>query len=235
VQFLATRTAAAPTGRRREEDDAMNHHPTATLAASLVGLALCATAEQAWANCAAGDDFGRYVDGNRVTVCPYPTATENAERICPDKEGGMLRQNVETGETVRLRDYCTGSERYQGADDSCYTDECVPPGAYRYGFATPWSNPSCSTCPPSQYFVAVDVTAPLDGGCVRSDGNDAPESYDGAVPWGERDSDNGDMCNESAWGCSLGAHPRELVFGINMIVAGLGAAAMLLRRRRARG
>jgi hypothetical protein len=211
---------------RFEENPAMMRTPTSLLAASAMALALLAATERASANCAAGDTFSVDVQGNRVTVCPEPT-DNNAERICPDPQGGMLRQNTTSGEVVHLADTCGGSERYQGAADECYVDECVPAGTYRYGFATPWQSPSCSTCPPSQYFGEVEVVDALPVECTPSLRTSELQPFAGAVPWGTE----GDMCNESAWGCSLGSHPREVVFGVNAILAALGGLAMMRRRR----
>jgi len=204
----------------------MTRAPILVLVAAAVAIALVATTEQASANCAAGDTFSVQVQGNTVTVCPDPT-DKNAARVCPDSQGGMLRQSLTSAAVVHLAQSCGGAERYQGAANDCYVDECVPAGNYRYGFATPWQNPSCSTCPPSQYFGEAEVVDALPADCTPSLRSTELAPYAGTVPWG----DESDMCNESAWGCSLGSHPREVVFGVNALLAVFGGLGMMRRRR----
>lgn len=208
----------------------MSRHSLLPLAAMLVSLAGLTVAGQASANCASGDSYGVYVEDTHVLVCPYGFDA-NEGRACPDTLGGMLRQNVASGDVVRLADSCAGSDRYEGAKDDCYIDQCVEAGTYRYGFAEPWSDPFCEGCPPSQYFVEVEVPVHHDVVCQRSAEVAVPEPYDAGVPWG----DDPDMCDASPWGCTFSPHPRAVVFGVNALAAALGATLMVLRRRRRSG
>src|SRR5262245_20247546 len=96
----------------------------------------------ALANAARPVTYDVTVEGDTVRVCPV----NFADRKCPDP-GGMLRQNVDTGEVVRLVDDC---------DAGCYVDRCVVPGSYRYGFATPYE---CKkTAASTDYFTPAAVT-----------------------------------------------------------------------------
>jgi len=196
----------------------------AASAACLVGAT-----RPAAANCAAGDDYQTMMEGSSVRVCPDPKSSANDNRLCPDPLGtGMLRQNVDTGEVHLLSEFCSDEPLYEGGPArGCYLDECVPPGTYRYGFATPWEDPFCGGCPPSQYFGEITVDSPLAAECALSEDNAGAEPYSGTLPWG----DDGDICNDSGFGCSIGARPREIVLGFQALVALLGFGFMVRRRR----
>jgi hypothetical protein len=197
-------------------------------------LLLLGAARPAEANCAAGDEYAISVEGSSVQVCPMPNGGANDGRLCPDPRGtGMLRQSVDSGEVQRIAEFCSDDPSYPGGPARlCYLDECVPPGTYRYGFATPWEDPFCGGCPPSQYFGEVVVDEPLSAECTPSAGNDGPQPYSGAPPWG----DEPDMCDDGGWlGCSVGTRPRELVLGVQALVALLGLGVMARRRGTHRG
>jgi hypothetical protein len=94
------------------------------------------------ANCARPVGYEATVEGSTVTVTPVSFDT----RKCPDPDG-MLREDVHTGEVVRVADVCR---------DGAYLDECVPVGTFRYGFAKPYEcfPSACST----DFFVEVMVS-----------------------------------------------------------------------------
>ena len=142
----------------------------ATCGRALIGV-LVGWASSARANCAAPTTYSLAVKGNTVTVSLW----NFRGRTCPDP-GGMLREDVSTGEVLKLADFCA-------ADAGRYVDECVPPGTYRYGLATPYvcEPASCGT----SYYETATVSSTL-GGCVRSDGNLGPTAASG-VPWGDSD------------------------------------------------
>jgi hypothetical protein len=131
-------------------------------------LALAASATVARADCGAARDYSVHVDGNTVTVCPSDPTVGG----CP-QPGGMLRLDTATGDVVQLAEECSDDA---GAG-SCYVDECVAPGTYEYGYATPFA--CCTDCCGTDYFVHA-VVAQAVSGCVSEAG--APTSVSGA-PW----------------------------------------------------
>lgn len=141
-------------------------HLLAAAALVLAGLLPAA----ARANCAAPTGYAAAVTGNTVTV----ELKNFTGRACPDP-GGLLRQDADGGQVVTLAQYCS--------DAGAYLDECVPPGTYRYGLASPYAcqPSSCST----SYYQAVTVTAPL-GSCSRGAGDPGPTAG-GTAPWGVSD------------------------------------------------
>ena len=89
----------------------------------LLALAVSVAPRLASANCARPVTYEASVSDAGVLIEP-----QNFEgRACPDTEG-LVRQNVATGEVVRI-DTCAVDA---GAS---FVDTCVPPGKYRYGFA----------------------------------------------------------------------------------------------------
>jgi hypothetical protein len=149
------------------------------LASIASSFALVALSSHAHANCAMPVSYTTKVAGNTVTVTPH----NFGERGCPDSSG-MLRENVDTGELVKLADFCSGTTAPDTATltatSAAYVDECVPVGSYRYGFASPYSchTSACST----DYFATTSVTTTLDANCARSSGNSAPTSATNK-PW----------------------------------------------------
>jgi hypothetical protein len=127
---------------------------------------------QARADCSTGGEYVVHVKGTTVEVLP-----ESSQPMC----GGsvpMLRQDVVSGEVVQLAGSCVDGE---------YVDECVPPGIYRYGFATAFdcSENHCGSGVEYWGAATVDADATEDdaGACTRSAGNTAPAPYAGNVPW----------------------------------------------------
>jgi hypothetical protein len=191
-----------------------------------------------------GDDFSGWEIGG--LLCPTP--------------GGMLRQNVASHAVVKLADFCFKSDDYTSA----YVDECVPPGEYRYGLAVPWECGGWEQgCSSDYYYVAyygeIEVTIPVDGGCVLSDGDPGDTPYDGGVPWtdtggsqmecgGGGDTDTGSdtysdtdsdsdtdsaASNESSGssGCSVVGPGADVSIPLFLLMSAIGLAACSLSSR----
>jgi hypothetical protein len=143
--------------------------------AALLSFASFFDATGAHADCAAPRDYVAKVNGNQVTVCPTYAAGDGT---CP-QAGGMLRVGLsDAGSTVeKLADSCQAPAPGLGTDaTSCYVDDCVPPGTYQYGYATPLD---CAQACGGQYAVEVSVTTALSG-CTSDAG--AP-TIAGSAPW----------------------------------------------------
>jgi hypothetical protein len=185
---------------------------------------LVSVAPHVSANCAMPASYTVDVAGSTVTIA----SNSFGDRACPDGSG-MLRENVATGEVVKLADFCSTATE-DGSRTAGYIDECVPRGSYRYGFASPYKcyESSCGT----YYFEEAEVTVELADGCARSEGNAAPTKVSKA-PWG---SDNvicsygGDSGEGGDSGCSIAAGSGSTtVFVVNFAAVLLGLA---LRRKR---
>ena len=112
---------------------------------------------------------------NTVAVClPYYRGE------CPDA-GDVLREDIDTGEVVKLHRDC-GSYDVSGHPTSCYVDECVPQGEYRYGYEVPLT---CESACYADYYGRQSVADPVDG-CVRTLGTTPPEPYPDPPPWDGR-------------------------------------------------
>jgi hypothetical protein len=136
--------------------------------ATVLGLLLAAPGAQANAALPVGYDVG--VVGNTVEICP-----RNFDSLGCPAPGGVLREDVASGEVAQLAQYCSASS------PNCYVDECVPKGSYRYGFAVPYK--CCNACASTDYFEPVDVTQELATNCARSSGNAGPADFTGTLPW----------------------------------------------------
>lgn len=187
-------------------------------------LTVClATATSLWinphdalANCAESVTYYVTTEGSSVTICPQ----NFADRACPDSTS-MLRENVATSEVVQIPDRCV---------DSCYVDQCVAAGEYRYGFATPYqcAPSSCGT----DYYEDITVAA-WDGDCTASDSLSSTP-YSGQLPWGTDQSICGYGGSTSGSGCSQVAGtglslPLQVVFANG--IALLFGCVLLARRR----
>ncbi len=188
---------------------------------SLVVLAVLGWVPPARADLAAPEGYLSKVSGNTVTVTPW----NSQGRTCPDSSG-MLRQNTSSLEVVKLADFCAPATADQLA---AYVDECVPPGVYRYGLATPYQ------CKPfaggTYYYEEVAVTTPVDG-CILSDGDPGATAAPG-VPW----TDQQLICKSqyvTADGCSTVPGGAGHVLLVDLL-AFIGGAFFLLRARRRRG
>jgi hypothetical protein len=176
---------------------------------ALASIAVLCSTGRARADCSSGAEYGAVVNANTVQI-----SLEETSRTC----GGaipMLRQDTQTGAVVELAGECVSGQ---------YVDECVPPGVYHYGFATPYD---CSEqgCAGVAYYVEVTVPSAADG-CVRSAGNSAPAAYAGTVPWASSTSPT--LFCPSGCNCST---PGRGVLGIEGALAGLSLVFLVRRRR----
>lgn len=183
----------------------------------------------AFGNAAAPQDYEATVDGNSVSICPR----NFEDRTCPDSSG-MLREDADTGELVLIADFCDNSD-----GSPCYLDECVPEGAYRYGFATPYECFAGSAY--MNYYIDVVVESVM-GNCQRSEGNAGPIDYSSDEPWknvqsneycvyqGPAEGGSGSS-GDSEIGCRTGASGPANIFAVNGFVFLL--ALLILYRRRA--
>jgi hypothetical protein len=168
------------------------------LACRITLLASFSALPQASANCAMPVSYRARVNANTVTIEPL----NFGERGCPDS-AGMLRENVRTGELVKLADYCSGVTKpgtaSESASSAAYVDECVPAGTYRYGFAKPYDcHPSsCST----DYTVEAVIEPTVAILCTRSPDNSAPTAAT-TKPW---------IANETI--CEYSARPNPATGG----------------------
>ncbi len=153
--------------------------------------------------------------GNTVSVCP-----------CGDPTNPILRQDEATGEVVEIEGTC--------GDDVCFADECVPPGTYRYGYATPLScDMTCDGKAAVPAFGEATVTKAL-AGCTRKGSTATPSSL--VPPWGSG-KDGAPVSADVpcvAAGCSMVGRARGDVLALDLLVAGAGLAVMRLGLRHGR-
>jgi hypothetical protein len=118
--------------------------------------------------------------GNSLSIVP----TNFQRRRCGDP-GGLLRQNVDTGQVVRIAGAIPGQATGYCAGEG-YLDECVPVGRYRYGLATPYR--CCEACCTTQFYVEYAVMLAPEANCeaTRRPDNPRPVAYTGQVPWRDR-------------------------------------------------
>jgi MYXO-CTERM domain-containing protein len=95
--------------------------------------------------------------------------------------------NTGTGETARLpSNACVRAPGNAGsATTTCYEDECVPPGAYAYGYQIPpfiGCNGTCVGPTSGEAAIAVRVTNALSN-CTPAFGADTSELGSLAAPW----------------------------------------------------
>jgi hypothetical protein len=109
--------------------------------------------------------------------------------------------------------------------NTCFIDECVPPGTWRYGIAE-WADPNaCEKSVRTNYaWAPAVVTDPVDG-CVRSKTTTAPATWTGKMTW----TDDRVACSKSynPLGCSTVGAVLPMHF-----LAFLGGLAWLIHRRR---
>jgi hypothetical protein len=181
------------------------------------------------------------VIGNSVTVCLNGTRSvitcgEPGTQDDPAAAalGGMVRQNESTNEVDKLANYCPPLADDAGVGspgDTCYVDECVPPGTYLYGLATPYD---CSQagCGSVGLFAEAIVSTPLPPDCQRSSGNAAPTETSMPAPWGSGE-------DPSPWrscpgGCECRSSTDFRILGGDVATAVVGAGVWLAMRRRRR-
>jgi hypothetical protein len=200
----------------------------------LVFLAVVAMSGGAEANCAEGNYYGTDVMGRTVVVCllgqvySYDACTF---------QGGLIRENVETGEVVRLADHHDAEQdtEQDAEQGECCVDECVPPGTYRYGLVEPFD---CigAACGGTPFYEEVEVED-HNLACSLSEDNPGTTAYDGDPPW-HGDGD-GMVCesvySDGPFGCMVAQPGARAVFGFNALFAALGLSVLLARRLRRRG
>lgn len=174
--------------------------------------------EQVEANIGTSDSYFCEVFGNQARIC-----FEYSERHCPEP-AGVLRENVDTGEVLKLDQFCT---EYK---PECYLDECVPPGNYRYGLVVPFTCTQYGT----SYYCTVEVTEELDD-CTPSADNEGPSWYGDDPPWaGDKD---GKVCKSTydpygeTFTCTTAIPGRAREGLLFALLAGVGLMAFRLTRR----
>jgi hypothetical protein len=137
---------------------------------SLVSLVFVAVAARpVLAVCMGAQEYRVSPLGSTLIIVP----TNFQRRRCPDP-GGLLRQNVDTGQVVKI-DACIGTDGF--------IDECVPPGKYRYGLAMPYR--CCEACCNTDYFteLTIAIAPPANCDATRMPDKPRPTAYTGTVPW----------------------------------------------------
>lgn len=129
----------------------------------------------------------------------------------------FLRQDEATGEVVIIAATCPG----------CFNDECVPPGTYRYGLASPFncSGGVCAGVIP--YFAEVTVTA-APSSCTRDPTSPVPMATIMTPPWGTGTSVVASMaCPGCGCGCGTVGSDRDKVLAVDLLVAAVGLASVI--------
>ena len=202
---------------------------------AMVAVTLINHPRLAHADCDTGADYQSSVFGNTVTVC----LVSQSEVTTCSASHPVVRQNIQTSETVGLGAFCLGPDAGLpgGADVAegfpCFVDECVPQGSYRYGLA-PAYDCSQAGCGAVALFTEAAVTSPLPATCVRSDGNTAPTTVTQTPPWGSGEDDAGSVTGlkNCPSGCSLAASGRQGVLSANAAAVLIGGILLLVRLRR---
>jgi hypothetical protein len=181
-------------------------------------LALILAPRPAHADCAAPPEYILTALGNTVTVCERGATTIDR---CT-QSNLFLRQDEATGEVVSIVGSCP----------RCFNDECVPPGTYRYGHASPFSCSAAGCGGVIPYFGEVTVTAAL-ASCTRDPTSPAPMATTRTPPWA---SGTNIVASMTCPGCGCGTvgSDRAEVLAVDFLVATVGLAAVSARRRRAR-
>jgi hypothetical protein len=189
-------------------------------------LALILAPRLAHADCAAGPSYLLTAMGNTVAVCERGVTVARCTPSTP-----FLRQDEATGQVVSIAATCSGG---------CFNDECVPPGTYRYGLASPFSCSEVGCGQTIPYFVEVTVAAPLSG-CTRDPASPVPTTTTITPPWGTGTSIVAsttcpDGCAGGVGGgsCRVVGSDRDEVLAVDFLVAAIGLTVVTARRRRAR-
>ena len=131
--------------------------------------------------------------------------------------GGVVRENLKTGEVVALPCYADPKSKAP----TVTMDSCVPPGTYLYGTRQPMG---CG----EPYYGTVTVSS-MPTGCAREADAPATASHSGGAPW-HGSSGNNHICEEG--GCSTSrARVNGVIFGAQALALALGFALFLWRRR----
>lgn len=183
------------------------------LAASILATTLAPSLARA--DCALGAYYQVAVDANTVTVCPEAT-----KRKCGDAIG-LLRQNTADGTVVIVNDVCS---------NNCYVDSCVPPGTYRYGFATPYD---CSEagCGDLALFEEATVESALPEGCTPA-GSTTPATTE--LPWDPGASATKFKKCDNGCGCAAASVDRTTVRLLDGLAVMIGLIVVVGRARHRR-
>jgi hypothetical protein len=184
-------------------------------------LALLFAPRPAHADCVGGPHYTLTAYGNLVIACAW-----GFSGLCTPSTP-VLRQDEATGEVVSMAATC----------DGCIRDECVPPGTYRYGLASPVRclGEGCALEIP--YFGEVTVTAALTSCSRDSSSPTTPTATTVTPPWGTgtnivaSTSCPGGGC--ATGGCGMAGRDRDGILTIDFLVAAIGLTVVLARRRRA--
>ena len=171
------------------------------------------------ADCAAGPYYTLTSMGNTVAVCLRGDPMARCSPYTPPTL--FLRQDEATGEVVSISTTCDVT--------SCFNDECVPPGTYRYGLASPFA---CG-CGGAAFFEEVTVDAALSN-CARDPTSPVPVAGTMTPPWVMGTNIVASMnCPGGGWGgCEMVGSDRDKVLAVDFLVAAVGLAAVIGRRRR---
>jgi len=193
-----------------------------TLSLLVGGIGVVLVPSLSKADCATGPEYYVSLNKTSFTVC-----ASSGGRDCGSSVA-MLRQNVADGSVVVIGNNC---------DSRCYVDECVPPGTYRYGYATPYD---CSQTGCGGGIVLFrEATMPVwtSSECTRTDDVAAPIATSITPPWGTGSADAGVdrylACN-SGGGCTTVTKARRTVRMFDAFALGLGLLFMSLRVQRRR-
>lgn len=186
-----------------------------------IGLGVWSVSPRAGrADCSNGATYRITVAMNAVTICPSGTARQCGSSI------DLLRQSAADGSVVVVGNACSSTSA------ACYVDQCVPPGTYRYGYATPYD---CSEagCGSVALFSQAEVTNPLPTGCVPASA--APTATSAPPPWpnGPADANVSRFKTCGSGGCTYAAaSDRGLVRLLDALAVALGLGLIAVRARR---
>ena len=195
-----------------------------TLTGCAVWLLALSYTSPASANCAAPVTYEFEVESNTVIIKPL----NEFMRGCPAPDG-LLRQNRNTGETVRLPDECgPDKDHFEYYENRSFIDECVPAGTYRYGFAEPYDCVSyaCGT----YRFAEVEVRTSL-GNCERTHPDAVPTPV-AQAPWHNKSDTICDYAGSDDEGCAAVPPGGRAVLTIDLSAGAVALGVLLMRRRR---
>lgn len=125
----------------------------------------------------------------------------------------LIREDLETGEVFEISGNCG-----EGYDASCFVDECVPAGSFRYGTEEPLA---CG-CGVSEIFTNVEIVDALEG-CEPSNAAELVLREEGA-PWGNQ------ATIDCPGGCAAASNPTHVGVPALMLLGLLGLTLALRRR-----
>jgi hypothetical protein len=187
------------------------------------GLCIVLMPSFARADCAPGPDYSASVGTDSISVCPSGGGRDCGSDI------GLLRQNVADGAVVVIGNNC---------GNGCYTDYCVPPGTYRYGYATPFDCSQAGCYGRVALFVEATMHVWVSQTCTGTNNTSAPIATSVTPPWGTSSADAGidrfKTCSSGGGGCATVTNDRRTVRIIDALALGFGILLMGLRAHRRR-